>query len=263
MKKSINVPSQNVTVIIQARLGSSRLPGKVLTDIEGKPMLWHIIQRVKQAKKVDKVIVATTDLKEDEKVVDVAKSCGVDFFQGSEHDVLDRYYQAAKTFGATTIVRVTGDCPVVDPVLLDRVVEFFLQGGYDHVSTAYPKATFPDGLDLWVFSFSALEKAWKEARLVSEREHVTPYMWSHPELFNIATFENSKDLSHMRWTVDEEKDLRFIKEIYKRLYSPEKVFLMKDIIVLLEKEPHLQEINGTITRDEGYAKSLQEDEKTN
>lgn len=250
-----------IAVIIQARMGSTRLPGKVLADIEGRPMLWHIIQRVKQATKVDKVIVATTHLPEDQKVVEVAQSCGVEFFQGSEKDVLDRYYQAAKKAGAEVIVRVTGDCPVVDPQLMDRVIEFFMAGGYDHVSTAYPTATFPDGLDLWVFSFSALEKAWNQAQLQSEREHVTPYMWNHPELFNIATFENDTDMSHMRWTVDEENDLRFIKEVYKRLYKPDKIFFMNDILALLEKEPALQEINQAITRDEGYKKSLQEDEK--
>lgn len=249
-----------IAAIIQARMGSSRLPKKVLADIEGKPMLWHIIKRVKQAKKVDKIIVATTNLKDEKKVIKVAKESNVDFFQGSENDVLDRYYQAAKKYGADVIVRVTGDCPVVDPSLMDSAINFFKKGNYDHVSTAYPRATFPDGLDLWVFKFSALKKAWEEAKLASEREHVTSYIWNHPELFKIASFENDKDLSFMRWTVDESKDLEFIRAIYKRLYQPGKFFLMKDVLDLFKKEPELVMINKNIGRDEGYLKSLKRDE---
>lgn len=251
-----------IVAIIQVRMGSTRLPKKVLAEIECKPMLWHIIERVKRAKRIDKIIVATTDLQEDKKVVDVATTAGVDYFTGNEKDVLDRYYQAAKNFKADIIVRITGDCPVVDPELIDKTIDFFMKGNYDHVSTAYPKATFPDGLDIWVFSFQALERAWKEAVLPSEREHVAPYMWKHRELFKIATFQNDEDLSNMRWTVDEQIDLKFIRAIYKRLYKPGKLFLMKDILNLLNKEPELAKINQSISKDEGYKKSLKEDEKS-
>ena len=251
-----------IVAIIQARVGSTRLPKKVLAEIEGKPMLLHIIDRVKQAKRIDKIIIATTELKKDKKIIKIAKESGVEYFRGSENDVLDRYYQAAKKFSANTIVRITGDCPVVDPQLIDKTVDFFLKNNYDHVSTAYPKATFPDGLDIWVFSFQALERAWKEAVLPSEREHVTSYMWKHRELFKIATFQNDEDLSNMRWTVDEQIDLKFIRAIYKRLYKPGKLFLMKDILNLLNKEPKLAKINQSISRDEGYKKSLKENEKS-
>lgn len=251
-----------IVAIIQARVGSTRLPKKVLAEIEGKPMLLHIIDRVKQAKRIDKIIIATTDLPEDKVIEEIAKNSGVEYFAGSEKDVLDRYYKAVKKFGADIIVRITGDCPVVDPELIDKTVKFFLETSCDYASTAYPKTTFPDGLDIWVFSFQALEKAWKEAVLPSEREHVTPYMWKHRELFKIATFQNNEDLSNMRWTVDEQIDLKFIRAIYKRLYKPGKLFLMKDILNLLNKEPELAKINQSISKDEGYKKSLKEDEKS-
>lgn len=256
----------NIIAIIQVRMGSTRLPGKSLAEIEGKPMLWHVVERTKQAKKVDKVVIATTVLSEDDAIANLAKEMDVDCFRGDVNDVLDRYYQTAKKFSADVIVRVTGDCPVVDPKLIDKTIGVFLEGGYDHVSTSYPKATFPDGLDVAVFNFSSLEKAWKEAKLISEREHVTPYIWKNPALFKLASVEHETDLSHLRWTVDEQKDLTFIREIYKKLYKPGKIFFMEDVLTLLKAEPNLAMINQNINRDEGYAKSLKEDssnEKTN
>jgi len=256
MKKSID---KNIVVIIQARTGSTRLPGEVLEQIEGKPMIWHVDERVKHAKNVDKIVLATTDSPKDDQLASLATSSGVECFRGSENDVLDRYYQAAKKYNADVVVRITGDCPVADPEIIDSVVDFFTKNTYYYVSTAYPKATYPDGLDAEVFTFSALEKAWKEASLGSEREHATPYIWKHTELFKVKSFENKEDLSFMRWTVDEEKDLKFIREVYKRLYSSQKIFLMQDILDLIKKEPALMDINQGITRNEGYSKSLKND----
>lgn len=245
-----------IVAIIQARVGSTRLPGKVLKDICGKPMIWHVIERVKKAKLVEKVIVATTVKEEDDEIVKIAEQCGVKSFRGSEDDVLDRYYQAAKELGADVIVRVTADCPLIDPLIIDKTIEFFLKGNFSYVSNAL-KPTFPDGLDVEVFSFEALHKAWEKATKLSEREHVTPYIWKHPEDFKIGNFESGLDFSHLRWTVDKEEDLQFVREVYKRIGK--EFFHMEDILELLRKHRELTDINRGIRRNEGYEKSLRED----
>lgn len=255
-----------ITAIIQARVGSSRLPGKVILEIEGKPLIWHVVERVRRTKKVEQIILATTIKKEDKKIVEIAKDMKVQSFAGSEKDVLDRYYQAAKKYGAKIIVRVTGDCPLVDPEIIDKTIEYFLKNNFDYVSTAHAlgkkiSSTYPDGLDTEVFSLKSLEKAWKEAKLPSEREHVTPYIWKNSKIFKCKSLQNDKDLSNLRWTVDEEKDLDFVRAVYKRLYQRGKIFLTKDILNLLEKEPELMEINKSIIRDEGYFKSLEKEKK--
>lgn len=240
-------------------MGSTRLPGKAMTDIFGKPMLWRVIERVKKAKKIDRVVVATTDKEEDQTIIKLAEKMGVESFAGSENDVLDRYYRAAKKYGAKIIVRITSDCPLIGPEIIDRAIKSFLESKVDYLSTGRLKSTFPEGLDTEVFSFYALEKAWREAKLPSEREHVTPYIWKNPRTFKIKTIKNDRDLSYMRWTVDEEKDLNFVREIYKRLYKKNKIFRTENILNLLKKEPELMEINKGIIRNEGYFKSLRED----
>jgi len=248
-----------VVAIIQARVGSTRLPKKVLKKIAGKPMLWHVIDRVKKAKLVDEVVLATTTKEEDKPLLKLAKESGVKSYAGSEDDVLDRYFRAAVEFGADVIVRVTADCPLIDPEIVDKVIKYFLDGSFDYVSNVRIKPTYPNGLDVGVFSFDALEKAWKEAKKLSEREHVTPYIWNHPEMFKLGNVGHEKDLSEMRWTVDTDKDLKFVREVYKRLYKKGRIFLMKDVLKLLEKQSELAEINKGIARDAGYLKSLRED----
>ena len=255
-----------IAVIIQARTSSTRLPKKVLAEIEGKPMLWHIIERIKLAKNIDKIIVATTDLPEDKKIIEIAEKAGVKSFAGSKMDVLDRYYKAAKKYGADVIVRITGDCPFTDPEIIDKTIEFFKTNNFDYVGTGHitkqkHESNYPDGLDAEVFSFSVLEKAWKDAKLPSEREHVTPYIWKNTKLFKTKTIDCDQNFSRMRWTVDEEQDLKFAREVYKILYPVKKIFLMQDILDLLKKEPNLMKINKVIGRDEGYSKSLIEDKK--
>lgn len=243
--------------IIQARMGSSRLPGKVLMDIAGKPMLWHVVNRVKHAKKLDDVVVATTTLKEDKKILDWASSIGIKSYAGSEKDVLDRYYQAAKKYEADIVVRITADCPLIDPKVIDEIVGFFLNNDFDYASNTI-KPTYPDGLDTEVFSFNSLQKAWEEAKLASEREHVTPYIKKNDNLFKTKNFENNVDFSDMRWTVDEKCDLEFIREIYGRLYKNNRIFFMEDVVNLLKKYPEMI-INKGIVRDEGYLKSIKQD----
>lgn len=249
---------KKVVAIIQARMASTRLPGKVLMDIAGKPMLWHVIERVKRCKKIDSIVVATTSREEDKAVIELARKCGVETFAGSEEDVLDRYYQAAKKFDADPIVRITADCPVIDPQIVDEVIKEYTEGGYDVCSLS---GEFPDGLDVGICSFKALEDTWRNAKLPSEREHVGTYMWKHPEKFKLGKYVKFDNLGHYRWTVDEERDLRFIREIFSRLYKPEEVFLTGDILNLLEREPDLLKINAGIIRNEGYLKSLKEDEE--
>jgi spore coat polysaccharide biosynthesis protein SpsF len=249
-----------VVAIIQARMGSTRLPGKVMTEIVGKPMLWHLVDRVKKCRSVDLVVVATTTNKEDRVVKELAEKSGAKAYCGSEDDVLDRYYQAAKLYGADVVVRITADCPLIDPHLVDRMVKYFEDNRdkLDYVGMGSPNP-YPDGLDAEVFSFKVLKKAWKETKLKSEREHVTPYIWKNEKLFRIGAVALDKDLSRFRWTVDEEKDLRFVREVYKHLYKEGQIFATEEILELLSRKPELLDINQGIQRNEGYAKSLKED----
>jgi len=248
--------SPHIVAIIQARMGSTRLPGKVMAEIAGKPVLWHVVYRVRQAQQVDEVVVATTDKAADQAIIDFASAEGILVFRGSEEDVLDRYYQAAKWIGADVVVRITADCPLIDPQIIDRVIAHYLNGNFDCVSNTHPP-TYPDGLDVEVFSFDALEKAWKEARRLSEREHVTPYIWKNLDKFRLSNVENTEDLSHLRWTVDEPQDLEFVRAVYNHLGR--ELFNMFDVLNLLKKHPELLEINSRIERNEGYRKSLRED----
>lgn len=249
-----------IVAIIQARMGSTRLPGKVLIDIQGKPLLEHVIDRVRMARLIDRMVIATTFNEKDKAIIEFAKNLNIPYYVGSEDDVLDRFYQTAKKYKAETIVRITADRPFEDPEVIDKVVSYYLshKEGVDYVSNTI-KPTYPEGLDVEGFSFEALGKAWKEAKKPSEREHVTPYIWNHPELFRLTNVENDEDLSHLRWTVDTEADLQFTREIYARLYHGQ-VFFMKDILALLSAEPELARINKGITRYEGYLRSLEQEQ---
>ncbi len=246
--------------IVQARFGSVRLPGKVLADLGGKPMLERVLERVAAATRVALVVLATTADPEDTPLAALGEALGARVFRGSADDVLDRYHRAATAHGIDVIVRVTGDCPLVDPALIDRTVAVFAEGDCDYVSTSYPVATFPDGLDVEVFSRTALDRAWREARLGSEREHVTPYIWKHPRGFRLKAVTHAENLSAMRWTVDLDRDLEFVRCVYRRLEPASgPVFGMQEILDLLRRHPEIAAINRGIARNEGYEKSLQED----
>ena len=252
---------KNVVVIIQARMGSSRLPGKVLMDISGKPMLWHVINRVKKSKKIDLIVVATTTEDEEYPILKLSRDIGVETFLGNEEDVLDRYYQAAKKFNADIIVRVTSDCPIVDPDIIDMFVDYYLDNStnFDYIGVG-KDSLCPNGVGCEVFSFKALHKAWLESKLLSEREHVTPYIWKNDKIFRLGRpLKPKKDLSRLRWTVDEKRDIKFVRELYKDLYVEDNFFSTKDVLELLERKPILIKINQGIIRNEGYIKSLKED----
>lgn len=251
-----------ITAIIQARMGSTRLPGKMLHRIAGKTVLEHVVERVRRATTVRRIIVATTVNPADRKIGSLAEKAGATVFYGSEEDVLDRYYKAARECGAETIVRVTGDCPVIDPALIDRIAHAFTGKDVDYASNALPP-TFPDGMDVEVFSFSALERAWTEAVLPSEREHVTPYIYSHPERFRIANLTNAIDASALRLTLDEHSDEILIRKIirfFKR--NNQDTFGLAEILALWRKQPDFFAVNQHIRRNEGYTKSLKSDLKT-
>jgi len=231
-----------IAAIIQARLGSTRLPGKTLMTIEGESLLGHLISRVRASKFVDDIIIATTTKDSDTEIVKFARTNGLKFYRGSEEDVLDRFYRTALKYDVKSIVRVTPDCPMIDPIVMDFVISHYLKEGYDYVSNTISR-TYPDGLDTEIFSFQALEKAWKEAKLPSDREHVTPYIYKHAELFRLFNVrKDGEDLSWMRWTVDTAKDFNFVSKIYSKLYYPNKIFHMQDVVRLLRESPELMEI---------------------
>ncbi|MFZ2491222.1 MAG: glycosyltransferase family protein [Thermoanaerobaculia bacterium] len=244
-------------VVLQARMGSTRLPGKVLADIGGKSMLAHVIERAARIPSIDQVVVATSIDSANEPLMDVARQLGVMSYAGSEADVLDRYYQAARLAAADVIVRVTADCPLLDPSVSGAVIERFCAGPFDYVSNTNPP-TFPDGLDTEVFSFQALERAWRDAALTSEREHVTPFLWKNTDLFRIDNVTGARDLSHHRWTVDDAGDLAFVRAVFASMAGRED-FGMAEVLEVLDRHPELRELNSGKLRNEGYAKSLSED----
>jgi spore coat polysaccharide biosynthesis protein SpsF len=232
-------------IIIQARLGSTRLPNKVLKDLCGRPVLWHVVNRVKQAKRISEIIIATTTLPEDDTIEKFCQDNGIKFYRGSSENVLSRYFETAKKYNAETVIRITSDCPVIDPVLLDSMIEEYFKSGADYMSNSLVR-TFPRGLDVEIFSFALLEKAYREASKQYELEHVTPYIYQHPELFKLKNYANDADFSFHRWTLDTDEDYKLISEIYNELYPANNLFLWKDILKLFEMRPELIEINKHI-----------------
>jgi spore coat polysaccharide biosynthesis protein SpsF len=252
-----------IVAVIQARMGSQRLPGKVLLNLNGKPVLWHVVNRASHARTLDKVIVATTTNPEDNEIETFCRKESVPCFRGSADDVLDRYYQCVRYLeehGDTVefIVRITADCPVIDPEIIDRVVALMQKGEYDYASNVIPP-TYPDGLDVEVFTLITLKTAYEKAHLKSEREHVTPFIINSP-LMKKGNISHSEDLSFLRWTLDEPEDFTFITQVYEHLYDKNPDFLMNDILHLLNQYPEMQKINSAFSRNEGYRLSLLMDE---
>ena len=250
---------KNMVGIIQARVNSTRLPNKVLLDLKGKTVMERVIERVQRSRLVEDVIVATTMEEQDLELALLCEKRGVKVYRGSEEDVLDRYYQAARVFLIKDIVRITADCPLIDPMIIDEAIGLYTSMKADYVSNAL-RETFPDGEDVEVFSFETLENAWKNAKLYSEREHVTSYIRKHPEFFKIENLICKQNLSQKRWTLDEKKDYEFIKLIYENLYNEgDGNFGMREILEFLKRYPECEKINSGIKRNEGYMKSLQKD----
>lgn len=244
--------------IIQARLGSTRLPKKILKDLHGKTVLKNIIERISRAKSIDKIVVATTCSSIDDELVDYIKGLeSIDYFRGSEDDVLERFYECAKNYEPRNIIRITADDPLKDPQLIDEALNIMDSNeSLDYCSnTIHP--TFPEGLDIEVFRFLALERAFIEAKLKSEREHVTPYIWKNPDKFNLHNFVYKENLSQWRWTLDNEKDYKFMEAVYNNFGNNE--FRYQDVILYLKDNIQIQKININTIRNEGYYKSLKEE----
>lgn len=248
----------NKVAIIQARMGSIRLQGKILKKLCGKEVLLHIVERVKESRYIDKIIVATTESLNDDEVYKFCLKNNIDCFRGSESNVLERFYKCAEKYSADVIVRITADDPLKDSHIIDKGLNIFLENRYDYVSNTI-KPTYPEGIDIEIFSFEALKKAYYEATLMSEKEHVTPYIWKNKEKFKVYNFENNIDLSYMRWTLDTEDDFNFINKIYQELYRSYEIFHMEDVIHLLDIKPELMSINSGHIRNEGYLKSIKDE----
>jgi len=235
-----------VVTIIQARMGSTRLPGKVLMDLGGETVLARVVGRLRRARLVDETMVATTDSDIDDSVVRECQRLNVSFFRGSETDVLDRYYQAARTCAANAIVRITSDCPVIDPQLVDATIRIFHQHKADYASNIFPRA-YPRGLDIELFTVAALQRAWHNAREPREREHVTPYFYEHPELFRLVSHAGQIDYSQYRWTLDTAEDLELLRIFYARFANKDN-FSWGEVVQLMEREPELTELNSRVVQ---------------
>jgi glutamate-1-semialdehyde 2,1-aminomutase/spore coat polysaccharide biosynthesis protein SpsF len=239
-------------------MGSTRFPGKVLADLDGQPMLLRIVHRVERSAKIQQTIVVTSDQKSDDRVAELCSARGITVFRGSEKDVLDRFYQAAKTFHGDIVVRITGDCPFIDPEVIDRVVSGYLSVPCDYASNTVI-CTYPDGLDTEVFSFAALENAWRNGRRAADREHVTPYLRTS-QRFRLRNVESGlgRSLRHLRWTVDEPCDLEFARAVYSR-FGGQDTFGWQEVLRLIDKEPALTRLNAGRVRNEGYYHSIAEE----
>ena len=257
MKSNMN----KVTIMLQARIDSKRLPGKVIASIVGKPMIWHIINRLKHVKLADQIILLTTKKPSDKILSKIAEKNNISYFRGPINDVLKRYYLCAQKFSANPIIRITGDCPLVDPWLIDEMIEFFQSHQYDYVSNTL-KPTYPDGLDVEIFSFKTLQQLEKLTTKKFDREHVTSFIMKNKTRFKTFNFENKKDLSDLRLTVDEKNDLTLVRKIYT-LMKPNTLFSLKTVLTLLKKNPTLLDINRNIMRNEGYLISINSDKEVN
>ncbi len=236
---------------------SSRLPGKVMRKPDGKnPIVYYVIKQLQNCKLLDDVVIATTNRPEDDVLDHFVKDMGISLFRGSPHDVLDRYYQCAKEFSFTDIVRITSDNPLIDPTIVDLVISKYLEGNFDYVTNCHPR-TFPQGTETEVFSFRTLETVWENAKNPSEREHVTPYIYNNPNKFKIFNVDYSENLSHLRWTVDRENDFNLVQSLVMKIKK--RPILMNDILELFEQQPDLKKINADYIMNEGYLQSLKDE----
>jgi spore coat polysaccharide biosynthesis protein SpsF len=246
--------------IIQARMASTRLPKKVMADIAGRPLLRRVVERARAAATIDRVMVATTQSAEDDELeAYVRDALGVAVFRGSVDDVLDRFHRCAAPFAPSIVVRVTADDPLKDPAIIDRCVRHLLEDErLDYCSNTL-RPTFPEGLDIEAFRFSALAAATDEARLASEREHVTPFIWKRPDRFRLRNFVHDEDLSDWRWTVDKPADLDFMRAVFAAFKDREGDASFREVIDLLKRRPELRAINAGTIRNEGYLRSVQKE----
>jgi spore coat polysaccharide biosynthesis protein SpsF len=236
--------AMQVLIIVQARMNSERLPGKVLKEVLGRPLLSYLLERLRAVPNTE-IIVATTTEPEDDAIASLCQQEKVKVFRGSQNDVLERYYKAATEHHGKVIIRVTGDCPCIDPKVIQQVIQFYLKNDFDYVSNTI-EWTFPRGMDVEVFSYEVLEKVYQEAKTPPEREHVTLNIYTHPEKFTLGNYARTKDVSQYRLTVDTEEDFQLIKRMIENLYPDNPKYTLDDMIALLEKKPEWAQLNSHI-----------------
>ena len=246
--------------ILQARTNSSRLPNKILLKIKEKTILEYELERILKSIEINKIIVATTTNKKDDEIVKICEKMKIEYYRGSENDVLHRFKMASDTTNAKTIVRLNSDCPLLDPLLIDDTIRLFLTSEYDYVSTLFPKTgSYPDGMSVEVFSKNLLDKIFLESKKPSEREHVTPLIWNNPQKFKIKRMENKKNLSKYRFCLDYEEDFHLIKHVIENLLLSKPNFKLDELIEWMEQNPDAFKINSEIKSDEGWEKSIRKD----
>lgn len=236
-----------IGVIVQARMTSTRLPGKVLKEVLQKPLLSYQLERLRRVRNVNDILIATTVNETDQPIVDWCQRESVPFYRGSEEDVLARYYEAAKNHQFDVVVRVTSDCPLIDPHVVERIVQFYLDHHpeYDYVSNTLERS-YPRGMDTEVFSFQVLERTYREGITPADREHVTPYIYRNPDKFRLESLTNEQDLSFHRWTVDTPEDCELVKRLLETLYPQNPEFTMSDALLLLERNQDWIRINSMV-----------------
>ena len=231
--------------IIQARMGSTRLPGKVMTNILGKPMLWHIHNRLSKCELLDEVVISTTDNKSDKPIHNFAESYNISYYAGSEDDILDRLYHTGKKFGSKDFVKINGDCPLVDiSVVSDAISKYLSTSPSPDLIVNSLTSTYPEGLQIGVFNFNTLSKLWRKIKDPFWREFIYMYLVEHKNQYSVINIENDKDLSDMRWVVDYPEDLEFVRQIYLNLYEKNNLFGISEILYLLQKNPDIVKINS-------------------
>jgi spore coat polysaccharide biosynthesis protein SpsF len=251
-----------IVTLVQARTSSTRLPGKVLLALCGEPLLIRMVERVQKAKLAGQIVVVTTDDSSDDPIADLCNLHRIAVFRGDMDNLLDRHYQAAKAYNAEIVLKIPSDCPLIDPSIIDVVIDYYLQnsGKFDYVSNLHP-ATYPDGNDVEVMSFRSLEMAWKNATRKLELEHTTPYLWENPDQFSIGNvfWPSGKDysMSH-RWTIDYPEDYQFIKAVCEELYPKNAAFTLQEILELLGIKPEIHQINAHLAGVNWYRNHLSE-----
>ena len=241
----------NIVAIVQARTGSTRLPEKVFLPLCGKPLIWHIIQRVRMSNFVNQIVLATSTNKKDDHLVEWAKNENINIYRGSEEDVLARFYETAINTNADVIVRVTGDDPFKDPEIIDIGIKIFIENRLNFISNNNPPS-FPEGLDVEVFDMDTLKLAYNNSTDAFEREHVTQYMYRNSKIIKMQNFRNKENKSNLRWTIDTEIDYKMAKIVYENLYKEGEIFKYKEIIDYIENFPHVGLMNINETRSTMY-----------
>jgi spore coat polysaccharide biosynthesis protein SpsF len=246
--------SNKVVAIIQARMGSTRLPGKVLMEVDGVPLLEIMLSRVVKSELLDQVVIATSTLPNDDKIIEFCQKKNFECFRGSEEDVLSRYFECANKYKADIVVRLTADCPLIDPQIIDKVINHYLEKNVDYNANTIPseKSTFPDGSDVEVFSLDALERAYKEAKDPKDREHVTFYFWKYNNNFTKAQLSQNSDWSNYRFTVDYPEDFEVVEFIIKELTKRKSFGHLKEVIEILEINPDIKNINSSYSFGQGW-----------